>query len=113
MRQELVIREAAEDDLDALLALYQHLNPGDPAPDPETARRLLAHLSLYAGSAVLLGFCKDDLAASCTLIVIPNLTRGGAPYALIENVVTDARYRKRGFGKAILTEALAPAVTAG
>ena len=35
-------------------------------------------------------------------MVIPNLTRGGKPYALIENMVTRADWRKRGFGSAIL-----------
>ena len=38
-------------------------------------------------------------------MIVPNLTRGGKPYALIENVVTHANWRKRGFGSAILAEA--------
>ncbi len=38
-------------------------------------------------------------------MVIPNLTRGGTPYALIENMVTHADWRKRGFGSAILKAA--------
>jgi GNAT superfamily N-acetyltransferase len=46
------------------------------------------------------------LAADCTVIVIPNLTRGGKPYALIENVVTHAGHRNRGFGKAVLKAAV-------
>jgi GNAT superfamily N-acetyltransferase len=39
-------------------------------------------------------------------MVIPNLTRGGKPYALIENVVTHAAYRGRGFGQAVLRAAV-------
>jgi GNAT superfamily N-acetyltransferase len=45
--------------------------------------------------------------------VIPNLTRGGAPYALIENVVTDSAHRNRGYGKAILKDATEAAWRAG
>lgn len=37
-----------------------------------------------------------------SLVVIPNLTLGGAPYALIENVVTDSAHGNRGHDKAIL-----------
>jgi GNAT superfamily N-acetyltransferase len=45
-----------------------------------------------------------DPTSSCTLVVIPNLTRSGQPYGLIENVVTHSTYRGRGFGKHILQE---------
>jgi len=34
------------------------------------------------------------------------LTRGGKPYALIENVVTRADFRNRGFGKLVLQAAM-------
>ncbi|MCG8545658.1 MAG: GNAT family N-acetyltransferase, partial [Alphaproteobacteria bacterium] len=57
----------------------------------------------------LLGLRDGVHVTSCTLIVIPNLTRGGAPYALIENVVTHPDHRKRGYGRAVLTEAIAAA----
>jgi GNAT superfamily N-acetyltransferase len=106
---DLIIRPATESDLGLLQHLYRHLNPGDPALDVEEARVILDRLSRYTGSAVLLGICDETIATTCTLVVIPNLTRGGAPYALVENVITDPRYRKRGFGKAILTEALSVA----
>jgi GNAT superfamily N-acetyltransferase len=106
MVDKLTIRPATESDLGSLQGLYRHLNPGDSVLDIEEARRILDRLSHYAGSVVLLGMCDGTIATTCTLVVVPNLTRGGAPYSLVENVITDPRFRERGFGKAILTEAL-------
>lgn len=91
----------------SLQDLYRSLNPGDPALDSNEAASILDRLALYPGSAVLLGVDRDVPVATCTLIVIPNLTRGGAPYSLIENVVTHPGKRRRGYGKAILADALA------
>ena len=47
------------------------------------------------------------------LITAPNLMRGGRQHAFIENVVTHADYRRRGFGKAIVNHALREAWRAG
>ena len=44
--------------------------------------------------------------SSCALSVVPNLTRGCQPYGVIENVVTHADYRGKGYGKAVLRQAL-------
>ncbi|MEO5757026.1 MAG: GNAT family N-acetyltransferase [Mesorhizobium sp.] len=100
------IRAVRPADLPALVALYQHLNPGDDLVSPEDAEAILERFAAYPGSVVLGGWHGSELVASCTLVVIPNLTRGGMPYALIENVVTAASRRKNGFGRALLQRAI-------
>ncbi|RVD51992.1 MAG: GNAT family N-acetyltransferase [Mesorhizobium sp.] len=102
----LEIKAVEPADLPALALLYQHLNPGDAIVPPEEAQIILERFVRYPGSVVLGGWHDDELVASCTLVVIPNLTRGGMSYALIENVVTAASHRKRGFGRALLERAV-------
>ena len=46
------------------------------------------------------------LVSSCTLAIIPNLTRGGRSYGVIENVVTHPGHRRTGLGKGVLSAAL-------
>ena len=112
MEEGFSIRAAQPSDLEGLLALYQHLNPSDEAISLDLAASRLDGINRLPGSAVMLGLLGAVLVASCTLIVIPNLTHGGKPYALIENVVTDARYRGRGYGTRLLHAAVQAAWSA-
>jgi GNAT superfamily N-acetyltransferase len=107
------IRAALPSDLEGLLKLYPQLNSSDEAISLDLAASCLGEINQLRGSAVLLGLLGTELVASCTLIVIPNLTRGGKPYALIENVVTDALHRGRGYGTSILRAAVEAAWDAG
>jgi GNAT superfamily N-acetyltransferase len=103
------IRPAAHSDLPALLALYRHLNAEDPEIAPDIAANRFAEITAHPGMTVLIGTSGEALTSSVTLVVIPNLTRSGTPYALIENVVTHAQYRKRGDARALIPHAFASA----
>lgn len=63
--------------------------------------------------SVFIGVAGNVAIATVTLVVVPNLTRNGASYALIENVVTHADHRKRGYARAVIAHAVADAWSAG
>lgn len=107
------IRAAHLDDVAALLELYQHLSPGDARPELADAKARFAQLLSYPGSGIFVYELNEALVASCVLIVVPNLTRGGMAYGLIENVVTHSAHRNQGFGKSILDFATNAAWSAG
>jgi GNAT superfamily N-acetyltransferase len=101
----LAIRPATLDDLDGLLALYRALNPEDPPLSPELARARLTSLLAMPGF-VFVGALDGQLVSTATLFILPNLTRGGRPYGLIENVVSLTAHRGQGFGKAVVAAAV-------
>lgn len=94
-----------------MLALYRHLNPDDPPITPEQAAAGWA--ALPACATVFLVEAEGMPVASCTLVIVPNVTTGARPFALIENVVTHAGWRRRGLGRAVLRAALESAEGAG
>ena len=101
----LTIRAAEPTDLDGLLTLYRQLNPTDPVLPVDVARARFEEMLNRPGLMVFCGFIDGQLATTCVLHILPNLTRGGAPYALIENVVTDNAHRRKGLGQAIVQAA--------
>jgi GNAT superfamily N-acetyltransferase len=109
MDTPLIIRPASRSDLPQLLALYLHLDPDDRIPSLDIATSRFEELQTYRGSAIFVGMAESGIVASCTLVVVPNLTRGGQSYGLIENVVTHTAFRGRGFGKLLLQAAVAAA----
>ena len=109
MRTTLAIRGLSVTDLNALLALYQHLNVGDPPPSQEAVHAVFAHPGLRHFGV----FKGDALIATCNLAVIPNLTRGGRSYGVIEDVVTHPDHRQQGHGQAVIRHAIAQAWAAG
>ncbi len=96
------IREASERELFGLLKLYSQLHNN---PLPEAGDKLSAlwnDILQDKNHHIIVAVDNDTIISSCVLIVVPNLTHGQHPYALIENVITDTLYRGRGLASACL-----------
>jgi len=102
----MLIREATEADLEAIRTLNQHLHPDDPALPCSDLRSSWQAMLANPAIHCLVVESSGQLIATCTLIIVPNLTRSARPYALIENVVTHADHRRKGVGTALLKAAL-------
>lgn len=92
-----MIREITENDFDQLMQLYMQLHDN---PFPDKSERVTAIWdSILADSNHHVIVAEEDgtIVSSCVCVIIPNLTRGQRPYAFVENVITDEKYRKKGF----------------
>jgi GNAT superfamily N-acetyltransferase len=96
-------RLATAEDLAGLAVLYRQLHPDDPVLRADTLKANLARLSAMPGSGVFIALVETQIVATVTVAIVPNLTRGGRPFAVLENVVTHADYRGQGFGQRILS----------
>ena len=72
----------------------------------ETASAVWSTLLSSSFMTVILAQAGDRLVSSCTLAIVPNLSRGGRSYAVIENVVTHADHRRQGLGRQVLAHAV-------
>ena len=96
------IREANPDDLSALLNLYSQLHPDEVFVRERDAENIFLEILADKRHHVLVGIKDDSFVSSCVLLIVPNLTRGCRPYALIENVITEKSHRRKGYATAVL-----------
>ena len=100
-----MIREIGKNDLNGLLQLYAQLD-GNPLPmDTKDISRLWEEILADKNHHIIVIEKDKKIVSSCVLVIIRNLTRRQRPYALIENVLTDEAYRKRGLSTACLNYA--------
>ena len=100
------IRPATPDDLPGVMALYRQLNPDDPVLNLTAAEPVWSALLSSGFTTPFVAEVGGRLVSSCTLAIVPNLSRGARAYGVIENVVTDIDHRRTGLGRAVLQVAL-------
>ena len=110
------VREARPGDLGRLLELYALLESPDgrgALRENGAAEDLFTWVLLDPNQRTLVAEIYGEVVGTLVLVTVPNLAHGGAPYALVENIVVDEECRGEGVGRALMKEALRRAREAG
>jgi len=75
----------------------QHLNTSF-----DDYRRVFAEISSHPGRELLVAEYDSEVVGTVALFIIPNLSHGATPYALVENLVVNHKYRRKGIGKKLM-----------
>jgi GNAT superfamily N-acetyltransferase len=119
MPANVIIRDARPADMARLLELYLQLSASSQHPEEEvrpTSDEHYAALERITNdpSSELFVLEKDGrVVGTYALYVMPNLSHGGRPFAIVENVVVDDTLRGQGLGRLLMDHAETRARAAG
>ncbi len=97
-----MIREANKNDLKELLELYLYLHEDSIPNQDEHLENTWKQIMEDKNHHLIVNEVDGKIVSSCVCVIIPNLTRNVRPYAFVENVVTHADYRKKGYASECL-----------
>lgn len=99
------IRKAKASDAEALKILYfEHLTRFPPQEEQDMSLWMskLSKFEKDENMYLLVLETDDKVVASVQMAIIESLTHNVRPFAIVENVVTHADYRNRGYASALL-----------
>jgi GNAT superfamily N-acetyltransferase len=114
-----IVRVATESDIPRILELYRQLVITtapvelEQKPSLKDYRQVFAQISAVPGLELLVAEREGEVVGSLVLFIAPNLSHGGLPWALVEDVIVDQKYRRQGVGKLLMDYAIARAKEAG
>src|SRR5438309_1456736 len=114
-----LIREATEQDFPRLAALFFQLSALGEIPDTERhpfgdgERSALEVMESTPHARCLVLEVDGRVEGTVGLYVLPNLSHGGRPFAVVESVVVDQAARGSGYGRLLMEHAEACAREAG
>ena len=104
----MIIREATARDAEALKVLYfEHLTKYPPQEEQNMAvwKKLLAEYENDNYNYILIAEENGEVVSSVQMSIIRSMTHNVRPFAVIENVVTHADHRQKGYASALLRKA--------
>ncbi len=97
-----MVREIEKNDLHALLELYLHLHEDTLPLETQHLQSTWDAIINDKNHHIIVKEVDGKIVSSCVCVIIMNLTRNVRPYAFVENVVTHADFRGRGYAKECL-----------
>ena len=102
------IRLAKESDIRRILELYHELSMITTQAERrlntswDDYRKVFAEISSDHRHELLVAEYEGEVVGTVALFIIPNLSHGATPYALVENLVVNHKYRRKGIGKKLM-----------
>lgn len=93
--EEINIRTAEEEDLPQLVGLLSQLT----STSFDEAMPIFRRIRLYPDYRIYIALARNELAGTLGLMIMDNIGHGGAPIAVVENVVVDQGLRRQGIGR--------------
>ena len=97
-----MVREARKEELNDLLELYLYLHEDSIPTHDEHLKDTWDQIMNDKNHHLIVNEVDGKIVSSCVCVIIPNLTRNVRPYAFVENVVTHADHRKKGYARECL-----------
>jgi len=113
------IRLAEERDVPHIVELYRELTISDSqvehSRNPTLADYQLIFTEIRADprQKLFVAEFQGDVVGTIVLLVIPNLSHNGTPWAFLENLIVTERHRRRGLGRMLLENAVGLAGQSG
>ena len=92
-----MIREINYNDYTGLMQLYMQLHNNPMPEESEDINELWNKILNDKNHHIIVAEENGKIVSSCVVVILPNLTHNQQSYAIVENVITDISYRKRGF----------------
>ncbi len=113
------IRLAEERDVPRIVELYRELTITDSEVEhrrhPSLADYQLVFAEIRADprQQLFVAEVQGEVAGTIVLLIVPNLSHNGTPWAFLENLVVTENHRRRGLGRMLLEHAVGLARDSG
>lgn len=107
------VRLATQEDLPRLVELLAQLPLAPPATPPGVSVEAFEKVAADPRQQLFVLEVDGMVVGTACLLIMPNLTHEGRPYAIVENVVVAAAARGSGYGELLMRYIIAQARSAG
>ena len=113
------IRLADERDVPRIVELYRELTITDSQvehsrnPSPADYLRVFAEIRADSRQKLFVAELRGEVVGTIEILVVPNLSHNGTPFAFLENLIVTEKHRKRGLGRMLLEHAVGLARESG
>jgi predicted N-acetyltransferase YhbS len=101
----VIIRKAIKEDIPRILELYEDLMEEKITASSNTIQRVFAEIEALPDKELLIAEHDGLVVGSLFLQIVPNLSHNAHPWAILENMIVDSRYRRHGIGQLLIQHA--------